>query len=332
MARAIDRIEHDLAALEEVIALLATEFYNSYSKYLTFLGQAVRQQLILASYQVCTQGYPASFLGLAFSERERLQKALRQLARRTEEQLLSHAESEKNSTETASDSQLEPTPERSLDSEPIQEPTQERSLDSEPIQEPTQERSLDSEQAQEPTQEQLPELETMGEPDAPLDAPETAAISKTPKAPLSKPEQLVQWQERLEEAIGQTLQTTSLEANRLLQQAGIIPDKLPAAVLEAASKVDASVETTPGAPNLLNLLMETESDNDPDDSTLTRIIAINLRLSEIEFADPNLSAGRNQIRKLAARVRTLQGEYQKKQRERAVAQAEAAWRSSWFDD
>jgi hypothetical protein len=318
MARAIDRIENDLAALEEAIALLATEFYNSYSKYLTFLGQAVRQQLILASYQVCTQGYPASFLGLAFSERERLQKALRQLARRTEEQLLSHAESEKNSTETASDSQLEPTPERSLDSEPIQEPTQERSLDSEPI--------------QEPTQEQLPELETMGEPDAPLDAPETAAISKTPKAPLSKPEQLVQWQERLEEAIGQTLQTTSLEANRLLQQAGIIPDKLPAAVLEAASKVDASVETTPGAPNLLNLLMETESDNDPDDSTLTRIIAINLRLSEIEFADPNLSAGRNQIRKLAARVRTLQGEYQKKQRERAVAQAEAAWRSSWFDD
>ncbi len=318
MARAIDRIENDLAALEEAIALLATEFYNTYSKYLTVLGQAVRQQLILASYQVCTQGYPASFLGLAFSERERLQKSLRQLARRTEEQLLSHAESEKNSTETASDSQLEPTPERSLDSEPIQEPTQERSLDSEPI--------------QEPTQEQLPELETMGEPDAPLDAPETAAISKTPKAPLSKPEQLVQWQERLEEAIGQTLQTTSLEANRLLQQAGIIPDKLPPAVLEAASKVDASVETTPGAPNLLNLLMETESDNDPDDSTLTRIIAINLRLSEIEFADPNLSAGRNQIRKLAARVRTLQGEYQKKQRERAVAQAEAAWRSSWFDD
>jgi hypothetical protein len=136
----------------------------------------------------------------------------------------------------------------------------------------------------------------------------------------------------MEEAIAQTLQTISLETNRLLQHTGIIPDKLPAAVLEAAAKVEASGEGTPGSPNLLNLLMETDSDGDSEDSTLTRIVAINLRLSEIEFADPTLSAGRNQIRKLSVRVTTIQREYHKKLRERAVAQAEAAWRSSWFDD
>jgi hypothetical protein len=137
----------------------------------------------------------------------------------------------------------------------------------------------------------------------------------------------------LEEAIAQTLETLSLNSNRLLQETGIIPSKLPAAVLEAAAKADSSTESvTVGSPNLLNLLMETESEDDSEDSTLTRIIAINLRLSEIEFADPALNAGRNQIRNLSAKRNTLHREYHKKQRERSVAQAEAAWRASWFED
>jgi hypothetical protein len=124
-----------------------------------------------------------------------------------------------------------------------------------------------------------------------------------------------------------------LDTNRLLQKNGIIPDKLPPAVLEAAVQVEASNDAAPGSPNLLNLLMEAENeDGEKEDSTLMRIVAINLRLSEIEFADPTLSAGRNQIRKLSARVSSFQREYHKKQRERAVAQAEAAWRSSWFDE
>jgi hypothetical protein len=41
MARAVERIEQDLATLEEAIALLATELYSTYSQYLTLLGQAV---------------------------------------------------------------------------------------------------------------------------------------------------------------------------------------------------------------------------------------------------------------------------------------------------
>jgi hypothetical protein len=78
--------------------------------------------------------------------------------------------------------------------------------------------------------------------------------------------------------------------------------------------------------------METESEGEKEDSTLTRIIAIHLRLAEIEFADPALTAARNLIRKLAVKAKTLRREYYKHQRERAVAQAEAAWRSSWFDN
>jgi hypothetical protein len=305
MARAVDRIEQDLAALEESIALLAAEFRSTYSQYLNLLGQAVRQQLILAGYQVCTQGYPKSFLGLSFNQRQELQQSLRQLGGKVKEELLSHLEGANNSDTT---DEPEPEPE---------------------------ELPIDNDQSEELTEEPLVEISEveasdLEDSDALLD---TANLNpEDTKEPPSQLEQLAKWQERLENEIAKTLQKISLQANRLLHKSGIIPNKLPTAVLEAAAKVEASGESALGSPNLLNLLMETESEEDSDNSTLTRIVAINLRLSEIEFADPSLLALRNQIRNLSTKRRKLQQEYHKRQRERSVAQAEAAWRSSWFED
>lgn len=269
MAREVERIEQDLAALEEAIALLKVDFQSTYVQYLKLLGQAVRQQLILASYQICTQGYPESFLSLSFNQRQHLQQEVQKLAGLVREELVAHSAPKK------------PVPEFEGEIEEASE-----LVNSEPV-----------------------------------------------KASLSQPEQLLEWQEQVEKAIAQTLKTLSLDTNRLLKKNGIIPDKLPSAVLEAAVQVEASTEATAGSPNLLNLLMEAENEQDEkEDSTLMRIVAINLRLSEIEFADPALNAGRNQIRKLSARVSSFQREYHNKQRERAVAQAEAAWRSSWFEE
>ena len=112
MARAIERIEQDIAALEDAIALLKEEFYKAYSHYLTLLGQAVRRQLILASYQVCTQGYPEAFLSLSFNQREKLQQSIQQLGKKIQEQLLSYLESSNNL------SQIEPTDSDELTAEP----------------------------------------------------------------------------------------------------------------------------------------------------------------------------------------------------------------------
>ncbi len=289
----VERIEQDLAALLEAIALLKVDFYSTYGQYLKLLGQAMRQQLILASYQICTQGYPESFLGLSFNQRHNLQQGIRKLGGQVQTQLLSHLEASQGLSDQ--DAQMPVEDEQMLSS----------------------------------NQEQLSTFE-MIETDEILDISEsTKAANDSP----SQPEQLLEWLEQLENAIAQTLKALSLDTNRLLQKNGIIPDKLPPAVLEAAVQVEASTEAVAGSPNLLNLLMEAENDDDDkEDSTLMRIVAINLRLSEIEFADPTLSAGRNQIRKLSARVSSFQREYHKKQRERAVAQAEAAWRSSWFDE
>lgn len=311
MARAVERIEQDLAALEESIALLAAQFRSTYSQYLNLLGQAVRQQLILAGYQVCTQGYPESFLGLPFNQRQELQQSLRQLGGEAKEKLLSHLEGANNS---------DPTDTTDATDEPEPEP-EELPIDNEQFEEPTEEPLVE---ASEVEASEVEDSEAL--PDTPNSNPEE---TKKPPTPL---EQLAKWQEQLEEAIAKTLQKISLQANRLLHKSGIIPNKLPSAVLEAAAKVEVSGESALGSPNLLNLLMETESEDDSDNSTLTRIVAINLRLSEIEFADPSLLALRNQIRNLLTKRRKLQQEYYKRQRERSVAQAEAAWRSSWFED
>ncbi|MHC5831391.1 MAG: hypothetical protein ACYT04_89355, partial [Nostoc sp.] len=66
-------------------------------------------------------------------------------------------------------------------------------------------------------------------------------------------------------------------------------------------------------------------------SGLTQIMAINLRLGEIEFADVTLSSERRQIRSILVQLNKLGREYQKTHRERAIAEAEAAWRASWFE-
>jgi len=242
----VEQIERDIAALEEALSGIAVELGSAYTTYLTTLGQVMRQHLILASYHLCTQGYPEPFLNLSFSQRQELQQALRKLSQNAAEQLL-----------------------------------------------------------------------------API---------KTDVAPYpSNPKSLVQWQQNLEGTIANTLKTVSRDTNRLLQQSGILPNKLLEPLLEAAAKAEASADGIAGPPNLLNLLIESDN-QDLQDATVTHIIAVHMRLSEIEFADAAVRAGRNQIRNLLFRVKSLGQEYQKKQREWAVAQAEAAWRVSWFEE
>lgn len=258
---AIEQIERDIAALEVVVKEIAAEFYQAYTSYLTALGRAVRQQLILASYHLCTQGYPEAFLSLSFNQRQQLQQAIRSLGKDAVEQLLTELKVEGNRS---------------------QEPAE----------------MLDSTQIY-----------------------------------PAKPMDLVQWQQNLEQAIADTLKKVSRETNSLLQQAGILPSKLPPPVLEVALDAsEAAGETMASPPNLLKLVIETEHKEESQESTVTNIIAINMRLSEIEFADADSRAGRNQIKHLETKVRSLFREYLKKQQERSIASAEVAWRASWFED
>ncbi|NEO33752.1 MAG: hypothetical protein F6K36_25690 [Symploca sp. SIO3C6] len=302
MVRAVEQIEQDLAKLEVVIAQVKTELSSAYSQYLTLLGQAVRQQLIMASYRVCTQGYPETFMGLSFNQRQQLQSSMRQLGKQVQEKLLSPLESGQNTNSTASDNQLETDGDESTEAK---------------------------QQLLSTIQEYSPELIKLSEVSKALEN------SEDDNTPQHQREQPKSWQEQLEVGIKEILQTTSVETNNLLQKTGIIPNKLPSAVLEAAAKADTSGEPSNGSPNLLNLLVEVEGDTEKteqEDSSITRIVAVNLRLPEIEFADHSLTASRNQIRQILAKLKTLERKNRKIQRERIVAKAEAAWRASWFED
>ena len=62
---------------------------------------------------------------------------------------------------------------------------------------------------------------------------------------------------------------------------------------------------------------------------LPELSAISLRLSEVEFTDPTVSAWRSRLRQKLGDLKKLGGRYKKTQRSLETAKAEDAWRSSW---
>ncbi|MBE9177103.1 hypothetical protein IQ268_00750 [Oculatella sp. LEGE 06141] len=298
MAKGVEQIEQDIAVLEQAVVAIAQEFYDTYHQYLSELGQAVRQQLIQAGYHLCTRGCPERFLQLSLNQRQQLQQSLQQLAKQAKPQLL-------GSLQFPSAVVDEPdSPEVLIASDSTDALAAFNLL-------------LDDREEQpvepEPEPEPEPEKSTEESPDRPMN-----------------PVDLAKWQDRLEKLVGEELQTISHAANCLLQQSNILPRQLPEPVLEVAAKSDLAGEAA-GPPNLLNLLIEAEGGHQQE-SSVTHIVAIRLRLSEIEFANPTLSSWRSNIRSLSNRLGQLGQEYQKKQREKAIAEAEAAWRSSWYED
>ena len=142
------------------------------------------------------------------------------------------------------------------------------------------------------------------------------------------PDILATRQEQLEDNLAGFLRELSKQINQELHKVGMIPKKIPGAVLKAALHTDMSSEFN-GMPNVLNLLVEAEGKS--KDSKVMRVTALRLRPPELEFSDPQLSACRSRIRELTGKLQKLGKQYQKKQRERAIAEAESAWRSSWYE-
>lgn len=344
MARAIERIERDILAIEEAIQAIAQELQSAYTSYLTTLGQAVRQQLILASYHLCTQGYPENFLSLSLNQRQQLQQAIRKLGQQTAEQLqtLTRSEEEKlaDGVETLRewDNGALETLEGGKDVEPDSPhpPTLEgtpkppiiEQSDASPFNKSSP-RTYLAPQFREPFRHRLEGFPSGSHAHHSAASASPDLLTPNPSNPI----ELAKWQQNLEKRTQDRLKTVSREANLLLQKAGVLPKKLPEPILEAAASAsEASAEVMPGPPNLLNLVIEIENGQHSEDSNLTQIMAINLRLGEIEFADATLSSERKQIRNILIQLNRLGQEYQKKQRERSIAEAEAVWRASWFED
>ena len=159
---------------------------------------------------------------------------------------------------------------------------------------------------------------------------------------IDNPEDLVLWCQRVEQGVRMILHNLSQDVNRELQTNNIIANQLPPQVLEMALQAEEGGASSGNPPNILNLLIETNrkdkedekengEDEDNTESQITIISAIHLRLSDLEFADPQLSIQRQQIRHRLDIVKKMRKAYEKIQRENSQAQAEAAWRSSWHE-
>ncbi|MEY3223498.1 MAG: hypothetical protein RLZZ203_2354 [Cyanobacteriota bacterium] len=283
MTRAIERIQKDITELEEAIRAIAEELKLSYSKYLNVLGPALQQQLILASYYLCTQGYPEEFLKLSLNQRQKLQQSIRKLGQEAATQLIIYIQ-----------------PSEVLPIEPVSETE---------IQE---------------TEVEEKELEAKEE------------NNQHPQiVDSSNPVAIAQWQQNLEETIEKTLKKVSQTTNIFIQKTGILPQKLPEPILVAAAAAASSQSSSdliPSPPNILNLVIEISDEEDSEDSNLTQIMAIHLRLGEIEFADREVLARRKIIRNILLQLHKLGQEYKKRQKELKIAEAEAAWRASWFEE
>ena len=285
MARAIERIEKDITDLKEGIRAIAQELNLAYIRYINILGSALQKQLILASYYLCTQGYPDEFLNLSLNQRQKLQQGIRKFSQQAAKELISYIQ-----------------PPEITQTEAVIETEEQENIEAE-----NQENEENEENEQQPQA---------------LDP--------------SNPIELVEWQQDLEEAIQETLKKVSQAVNILIQKTGVLPKKLPEPILVAATAAAASSEGSsnmiPSPPNLLNLVIEISDEEDSEDSSLTQIMAIHLRLGEIEFAEATLLAERKGIRNILMQLNKLGREYQKRQRELKIAEAEAAWRASWFED
>ncbi len=310
MVGSVEQISQQLVALDKQVAEMSEKFHQIYFSYLTALGQAVRQQLILSCYQVCTESYPQQFLQLSLNQRQQFQQAVRDLANQIQAELLAQLQP----VSVVSTAPIDESSEEDIDAD-----------DDEELAEADDEQEFESGSVLESHQNELefllsaPSLTKPAQPSTPLDA-------------------LVRWQENLEKAIVKKLQTASHAANLLLQQSEVLPKRLTEPVLKAAAKAGGD-DPIAGNANLLDLLIEAadekllgQSRSKKSRASLLHLVAIQLRLSEIEFNDSTVMAWRNKLRDLKQQLQTLGREYQKKNRERAIAQAQDAWRSSWTND
>ena len=266
MTKSIQQIKQDLLGFEKVVAVLAIELQDLYRKYLDLLSKSAQKQLILVSYQICTQEYPQSFLNLSLERRENLQQNLRQLGQKMGDRLIS---------------------------------------------------TLPEDDDRSVKLEELEELERLKDFD---------------RLPNNSPEYWLQWHQKIQRTISETFTNVSKQANQLLKETKILPHQLPEKVMEMALAAENTESAISGYPNMLNMLIEAENESEENDSKITKLTAIRLRLSEIEFSDPNLSNLGNQMRNLLVKIDKIKQQYHKKEGQLLIAEAEASWRSTWYEE
>lgn len=325
MTKSIQQVKQDLEHLKSTVADTADELEKLHLNYLDLLSQSLKQQLILACYQICTQIYPQAFLDLSLNEKQELQQNLKQISTQLKPDLL----------QIIQQKELEPEP---LDVD----------LMAELIKNLPKPKNSREEQAEGETEIDLElvksELESIefieigavlnhdDEQQSKIEEPQT-----NEKADFENPEHLILWHKQIERGIKKTLDVTSKQVNKCLQNSKIIPDRIPSKVIDVAMQADTkgarNNSRSPTFPHIFHLAIEIGKKENPKSSKKPlQISLLRLRLTELEFSDHLLNSKKREIRNLMAKVKKLNGSYEAIKREAAIIEAQAAWRSSWYED
>lgn len=310
MVQSIEQLERELAKLELAIADLCQQLTTIYPPYLKLFGETIRRQLIMAVYQICTETHPQAFLQMSLTQRSDLQTKIKHIAHGIQQQILAPLE---NLREIANS---HPSPELTKTPDNLPSSSLSNSLNNSPSEN--------------------------------LSNPPIRAWDDSPKEGLRqrqsrKIKALGHWQKQTDIEIHQLLQQASQEVNQVLHQAGLLTQKLPIGLLEAAAKMESMNATAVvGKPSILNLMMEVESLKEGKDDELEGeesaqkepigLTAVYLRWTELEFHSPELSLAAQSVRSTVSKLHNLDREYHRLLKCHQVTQAQAAWRSSWVDD
>ncbi|MEA5468773.1 hypothetical protein [Spirulina sp. 06S082] len=344
MTKSLQKIEQELKILSEQVEEVKKELSDRYVRYLDVLGNSLKKHLSMVVYQICTQTYPHLFLKLTVQERQELQKKIRAIGDRGCEDFssaLERAEHLKLPSATndiretilkklpITEEQLKMLRERLFQSVK-DESDEEKKEDKENFQHKSLNMLGDDEDEilEIDDEDEILEIDNEDDDDRNEGDDEDVNPIQDPHHPIH----LVNFVKRVEQVLVNILQELSNQTNQLLQASKIFSSKLPPQVLEAAIEADGSGSAVGNSPNTLNLLIEAENERSSKESMVMQVTAVRLRLSEIEFAEPSLSVERNRIRELGKKVKKLYKYYEKLQREKAIAEAEIAWRSIWYEE
>ena len=339
MGRSISQIQQELDAIEEKVIELGQELQTLYENYIAILSNSVQKQLILASYQLCTQIYPEAFVEMSLNQRQKLQQSLRQLGKEIEPLLAQKPTAEEISQEQIDLNLIA----QMLKNLPLST-SENSSKDRESSTSESEELNSDDDNEESTATIAIEEDDLVRGAIAEIDleklqniANKELNITQISEINLSNPHHLLLWQKRIETKIRKTLEDTSIRANKCLQKFDIIPSHLPSKAIDVALKAQKgnSGGKLRSIPNILNLVVETDKEqkkNKQFSANATQISLLRLHLSEIEFSDAAISSKRNEIRTLVKKVQKLESLYKQKKHEYIKAEADAAWRSSWYED
>jgi hypothetical protein len=346
MAKSLPKIEQDLKTLSEQVGEVKQELRDRYIRYLEILGNSLKKHLSMVTYQICTQTYPDLFLKLSVRERQELQEKIREICQEGSKEFSSALERAETLKLPSPSKDIRDTIFKKL---PITEEQlkmlRERLFQSvKNDKEEEENEQIDRDNRGKSSQNNLnifdeednDILEIESDDEMEVDELEDDENEEESEGDdrLQDPDHpihLVNFLKRVEKVLVDILHELSNQTNQLLQSSGIIASKFPPQVLEAAIEAEGSSSAVGNAPNTLNLLIEAENAKSSKDSTVMQVTAVRLRLSEIEFAEPSLSAERNRIRELGGKIKKLYKHYEKLKHEKAIAEAEIAWRSIWYE-